>query len=104
MSEYARQQQRYARRHHDSQDEAAGRDLRDAALDEEVACCLDEIDEVLSQEAAEREQAEREFEAFGRHTPERELRRWQAKYAHLGLKYGRSCCGTPFFYDEKVGG
>lgn len=98
MSERAQRQQRHARRRHD-EDREPKRDLRNEELAEDVACCLAEIDEVLDRERDERERARREFGAFDRDTGDRELNHWQAKYAHLGLRYGRSCCGTPYLVD-----
>lgn len=100
MSEYAQQQRRFARRHPGEDQAAAARDLRNEELGEDVACCLDEIDEVLSREQDERDQARREFGKFDRRTSETVLKRWQAKYAHLGLSYGW-CCGMPYLVDPK---
>ena len=101
MSKYAQQQRRPQSSQGEQQQPQHRADLLDPGLDEDVACCLAEIDEVLDREADEREQARREFDAFGKDTTNRELNLWQAKWAHLGLKYGRSCCGTPFMYEEK---
>jgi hypothetical protein len=82
-----------------TEDEIAA-DLRNGQLDEDVACCLDEIDAVLGADQAERDQAEREFNQFDHRTSERTLNRWQAKYAHLGLTYGW-CCGMLHLIDSK---
>lgn len=98
MSEYAQRQHRAHREDGQQQDDSAP-GLRDGELDTSVACCLDEIDQVLSAEENEREQAEREFRAFDRYTPERKLKLWQAKYAHLGLSYGW-CCGEPYLVTD----
>jgi hypothetical protein len=98
----SRQQHTRYQPRHDNSDERPDQpaDQRNEQLDEDVACCLAEIDELLDTEAAEREQARREFHRFNRGTSDRVLDIWQARYAHLGLKYGRSCCGTPFIYGE----
>jgi hypothetical protein len=100
MTEYAQRQPRQ-QRPATEQDEQPGQDLRNGQLDADVACCLDEIDALLDTEQAERDQAKREFERFDYLTPELTLNRWQAKWAHLGLRYGRSCCGTPYVVDDK---
>lgn len=46
----------------DDTDEAQGADLRDPALDEEVECCLAEIDSVLEQARSEKDKAHAEFD------------------------------------------
>lgn len=101
MSEQARQQHRFARRHRDESQEVPP-DLRNAELDQDVACCLDDIDKVLDREQEERDQARREFDKFDHRTTEKTLKRWQAKYAHLGLRYAW-CCGEPYLVDPKNG-
>lgn len=89
----------------DGQD--APRDQRNEQLDEDVACCLADIDEVLAEAETEteRDRALREFSEIRRsdgseEDEERKLAVWQATYAHLGLRVGRSCCGEPFVFDE----
>ena len=99
MTEYAQQQRQHRRA--EDRPETSGQDLRNGELSEDVACCLAEIDELLNTEQAEREQAVREFEALGKFSTNREMNIWQAKYAHLGLRYGRSCCGEPFLIDDR---
>lgn len=94
-------------------------DLRDEQLDDDVSCCLAEIDEVLAEEESEHETAKREFDALSKRWGNRwdlyessmtedrlqafnknadelkdEFRLWQAQYAHLGLTV-RWCCGEP---------
>jgi hypothetical protein len=81
--------------------EAAAQDLRDEQLDEDVACCLAEIDKVLEEES-ERDRAVREFRelvnADDYHQAERV---WQAQYAHLGLRIASGCC-TVALWDDKA--
>lgn len=101
MSEYAQQQRWFARRHQDEDQPPEQADLRNDDLDQDVACCLAEIDKALDREQAERDQAKREFRAFDWYTTDGELNRWVAKYAHLGLKYGRSCCFSLYLVDSK---
>ena len=100
MTEYVQRSRPQPRRADDAQDEQVQDDLRDEELTEEVACCLAEIDKMLSETETERERAIREFAEFGRDTTNRELRVWQAKYAHLGLRFGRDCCGNPYVDSE----
>jgi hypothetical protein len=102
MTEQARQQRSRTVRETGapsrSEDETAA-DLRNGQLDEDVACCLAEIDEVLDAERAERDQAEKEFAKLLRdNASESRLNLWQAKYAHLGLSYSW-CCGTARLVD-----
>lgn len=99
MTEYA-QQRRQQRNEEPQEGEQSAPDLRNTELDDVVACCLAEIDKLLEAEQAERDQAKREFEAFGYNTPRGALNVWQAKYAHLGLSYG-ICCGTPYLIEGK---
>jgi uridylate kinase len=85
-----------------TEDETAA-DLRNGELDEDVACCLAEIDEVLDAERTERDQAAKEFdqlsnESLSERALKKKLNLWQAKYAHLGLSYGW-CCGVPRLMD-----
>jgi hypothetical protein len=107
MTEQARQQRSRTVRETGapprSEDEIAA-DLRNGQLDEDVACCLAEIDEVLDAERAERDQAEREFnqlsnEPLSERALKKKLNLWQAKYAHLNLSYGW-CCGVPRLVDN----
>jgi hypothetical protein len=93
------QAHRQRTRAQDKQEQEKPADLRNDELDEDVACCLAEIDEVLDAEKQERDQAEREFDEFDRDTSEKALRTWQAKYAHLGLSYGY-CCGMRYLIDN----
>jgi hypothetical protein len=101
MTEYAQQQRRRSRDNGAPQQDS-GRDVRNDELDTDVACCLDAINEVLNAEQAERDQAKAEFERLQmRSAPETELNLWQAKYAHLGLRYGW-CCGMPKLIDDRA--
>jgi hypothetical protein len=87
---------------------ATGADVRNSALTEEVACCLEEIDSALAEQDEEREKAEEEFHVtqekvgagkLSRLEAEDILRVWEAKYAHLGLTVGW-CCGSPEIYEK----
>jgi hypothetical protein len=76
-----------------------------AELDEDVSCCLAEIDEVLAEVETERERAEREFteiQAEWEYLDKRgALAVWQARYAHLGLSVDYNCCtGEPYIESE----
>lgn len=74
---------------------------RKAAIDEEVACCLAEIDKMLDEAETERERALREFrELKAEGWDWAALNVWKATYAHLGLKVGASCCGGPYVYND----
>lgn len=87
----------------DEQQKAAAQDLRDEQLDEDVACCLAEIDEVLKEEESERDKAIREFRELANANDYHKAERvWQAQYAHLGLRIAQGCCTTAL-YDEKTG-
>jgi len=97
---FAQHQHSTKAREHDETAEPA-RDVRDAGLEAEVECCLAEIDEALDSEQAERDRAIAEFGEFSAYTPHSELSKWQARYAHLGLRFGQSCCGDPYMYDER---
>jgi Pup-like protein len=102
------QRQRQPREEDDASDEEAATatpDLRDEQLDEDVACCLAEIDEVLASTQSERDTAKTEFQEIadryneleaGYKSTEAALIVWQAKYAHLGLGYDWYCCGGPY--------
>jgi len=96
----ASQVQRQRQRDDRSQagDTGSAADLRNDELSADVECCLAEIDEVLVSTADEQAQAKLEFEQVSKDCGWQDcegLRVWQAKYAHLGLRYGISCCGTP---------
>lgn len=89
--------------------ETEAADLRDPQLDEDVACCLAEIDEVLAEAKSEKDIAREEFDAITEQyvntdispaTRDDKLRVWSAKYAHLGLAVGQSCCGEPYMYER----
>lgn len=98
MTEQA-QQRRRQQRDQARNEQADRNDLRNRELDDDVACCLEEIDEVLDAEKREREQAEQEFYAFDITVTEKQLNLWQARYAHLGLSYGW-CCGMPRLFKN----
>jgi len=87
------------------QQEATAPDLRDGQLDEDVACCLAEIDKILDGES-ERDRAVREFRELRGTSDWDDLARaervWQAQYAHLGLRITSGCC-TIALIDEKTG-
>lgn len=84
------------------QQEAAAQDLRDEQLDEDVACCLAEIDKLLDEES-ERDRAVREFRELENADDYHQAERvWRAQYAHLGLRIASGCC-TVALYDEKTG-
>ena len=100
MTEYAQQRRQQRTTEEPQEGSEPASDLRNQELDDVVACCLAEIDELLEAEQAERDQAQREFDAFNSYTPKRVLNLWQAKYAHLGLRYG-ICCGRPYLIKGK---
>lgn len=73
---------------------------RNEQLDEDVACCLAEIDELLAKEESERDRAIREFRALKNADDWSKAKRiWQAQYAHLGLRIYSGCC-TVALYDS----
>jgi len=79
-------------------DTGSAADLRNDELSADVECCLAEIDEALQAGTDERAEAKLEFERISTACDWQdceELRVWQARYAHLGLRYGISCCGVP---------
>lgn len=90
----------------EQQEAAAAQDLRDGQLDEDVACCLAEIDKILDEEESERDRAVREFRELRGISDwddfTRAERVWQAQYAHLGLRIASGCC-TVELYDEETG-
>ena len=91
-------------------------DQRDPELDEEVECCLSDIDKALDEQRADEDVAEayeraikaeakcKYDELFAALADNRiteqdfwyQRQEWQAKYIHL---FAISCCGTPIF-DE----
>lgn len=80
-----------------------------AALEEEVACCLAEIDQVLQEADAERKAAEEAFRVLyrkwtgtfiSREAMNDKFRIWSAQYAHLGLQVVW-CCGSPVLLDAE---
>ena len=97
MTEYRQQTARRQNREPDEQ-EVRAEDLRNEELDEDVACCLAEIDDLLTEEESERDRAIREFDGLD----EKGMRVWNAKYAHLGLRVGESCC-VLYLYDNNAG-
>jgi hypothetical protein len=119
MSESKQAQRR--RRTDEQTPEQAPADQRNAELDEDVECCLAEIDAALEAAETERDRAVREFRelrerweqadadrwdgedvadaAAALDAVDEELRVWAAAYAHLQLQVRYSCCGTPFAYD-----
>lgn len=107
MSEQVQRQQRrqHAERHPAPEQEAATGQQRDARLDEEVSCCLADLDEALAeseltQAQRELEQAREEFAHLAGlfNGDQRPLIAWEARYVHLGLRFGISCCGTPYIF------
>lgn len=102
MTRHAQDSKRRQSRNESDEQEAAAQDLRDGQLEEDVACCLAEIDKVLEEES-ERDRAIREFrELVNADDYYRAERVWQAQYAHLGLRIAQGCCTTAL-YDEKTG-
>lgn len=104
--EYA-QKARQSQKTADAEAAEAVTDQRDSQLDEDVSCCiadidamLDEVDEtellLAERKRQDQEQAEKDFWA----NYSRRGQAWQQKYAHLGA-YTRECCGTehPRFRD-----
>jgi hypothetical protein len=90
-------------------------DQRDAELDEDVACCLSDIDEALDEQSEDdaAEAYERTVKAEAKRLyndlQDRlyndlidqndywiERQEWQAKYGHM---FESSCCGSPVFDD-----
>jgi hypothetical protein len=102
MTEYVKSTRRPKPRR-DSEPEAQSEDLRNDELDEDVACCLADIDELLAETESERDRAVREFEDLRAQRNLKGLRVWQAQYAHLGLSFGTSCCGSRIYMYEKDG-
>lgn len=93
-----------ARRTEPGQD-AAPKDQRNDELDADVACCLAEIDSALEQAESERDRALREFRELrardeGDEYVGEELCVWEARYAHLQLTIGYSCCLGLYVYDK----
>lgn len=91
------EQRRPARTVRESGEQAApAADLVNEQLAEDVACCLAEIDELLAPEESERDAAIREARALDKNSADynKQLRLWQARYAHLGLSIVTSCCVT----------
>jgi hypothetical protein len=64
-------------------------------LDEEVACCLAEIDEALAAAETDAQKAKREWEALDWKDPEvrQAVSIWAEKWKHTGCVGW--CCGTP---------
>lgn len=73
-------------------------------LDDDVACCLADIDETLAGHETEEQRALREYHELresGVEEHDDKLRVWQAQYAHLGFRREASCCGS--YYVDKDG-
>lgn len=104
------QEQVHARKQDTTEDEAevtpAAQDA--ATLDEDVACCLADIDAVLGEVETEKDRAIREFKVLKEledagEDYETGLRVWKAQYAHLNLEVYDHCCLT-LFDPEADGG
>lgn len=98
-----------ARRDEETPVEVEASDVRDPQLDEDVSCCLAEIDAVLEEAKSEKDLAREEFDAITEQyvstdmspaTRDDKFRVWSAKYAHLGLAVGQNCCGEPYVYER----
>lgn len=106
MSKYEQKQHN----HQDAPEQQDGTnppDQRNKKLGNDVECCLAEIDEILDDEMAERENALIEAQRIrDRYNDDEdvaaEMRLWQAKYAHLQLHIGISCC-TMYVLDKGNG-
>lgn len=92
------------RRKHDDEEPEGQRQgiTKSAGIDEETACCLADIDQVLeeAQQESEEEKALREWNE-GVHT-EKFIRVWNATYAHLGFKAHYSCCQIVVMKGDNV--
>ena len=86
-------------------------DKRNAELAEDVACCLAEIDELLTETEEERQKtlkAERKaaiaaWRKFRRATNyDEQAEAFNQKYAHLHIKADWSCCIGAYLYDTET--
>jgi hypothetical protein len=125
MAQEQQQVQVRSKRHEDGEVDDRPEDIRDQELDEDVACCLGEIDNVLDEvevqesaiERREREEHEEAKEAWNAivlatpavrthaeyvfDNPEREgqVAEWRTKYGHL---FAWCCSGRVPDFDRPV--
>lgn len=108
MAEYKHRQRRHEDGDGDGLDQIKQTNQRDEKLADDVECCLAEIDELLEEAESERDKAIAEFreirqkyisgEGSGEYIDSL-MNLWQAKYAHLQLSLGVSCCSM-YLYDD----